>query len=345
MKRFDFLDNYRGLMALSVLLTHAGIAQYSLLSGHLFGVICFFLLSSFLLTYQMIDQFKSKINVMEALKLTIVYFIRRFFRIYIPYVFVMLVYKFLVDRTFIFREKDLDGKFWKALQLQVIYHTGYIGFNWTIPLEVRFYLVIPIISMVASLASRKDAWLAVLLFFLTGIIFVIPYFEDSQISLIHWYRTFVMGSMIAIIYKRFENISLENYKSFINYATIVMFIIGSQLPCVSFFEIKDSRSKILFYSIFWASHLLLMLSNENNSFNIYLKKAAFLRTLGNFSFGIYLLHMLAIRLVQYAVPDFKTVNQFHLMFAYTSLAFLFSYVFYHLIELKSMHISSKASSW
>ena len=339
MKRFDYLDNYRGLLAVSVLLTHAGIWQYFFLHGQHFGVVCFFLLSSFLLTYQMLCQFSSKLGLMDALKLTIVYFIRRFFRIYVPFVVVLVIYKLLCDHTDLFGETDDEkGRFWKALRLDPQYYEGYISFTWTVPLEVRYYLAIPMVSLFGSIASRKDAWLVAYLIALTCTIVIIPSFQKVRFDHIHWYRTFVMGSMIAIVYKRFENASLKHYERAISFVTVAMFIVGSRLPFV--LKIDDIPTKGIIYSVFWSVHLLLMLINQDNMFNIYLKKFAILKTLGNFSFGIYLFHMLGIRLTRYFYPLYKTAQPIHIMSSYMILAFIFSYIFHHSIELRSMVMSS-----
>ena len=321
-------------MALSVLVTHAGIDQYKFAHGQYFGVICFFLLSSFLLTYQMLHQFTEKQNVSDVFKSIAAYFIRRFFRIYVPYVIVLVVYKLLCDRTNVFNEKDPDGRFWKALYLDDTYFTGYISFTWTIPLEVRYYGAIPIVSLIASKSHRNDTLFAVVLILFAVITSLITLYLRV------WFRTFLMGSMIAVIYWRFENISLDHYKNIIGFFCVLLFMIGVRLPFISFFENMDPKTRVLFYSIYWSVHLLLILLYHDNPFNSFLKNVSVLKTLGNFSFGIYLFHMLGIKLVRFVNSSFHSDNSIDIMFCFMSLTFIFSYFFHYLIELRSMQISS-----
>jgi len=108
-KRFIFLDSFRGICALVVMLIHTNggtrqiktngllskhdnmfdsILGFSMNYSHSFAVNGFFILSSFLLTYRLIiDYSKANTLVHNILMTTFKFFIRRFFRIYIPVVF------------------------------------------------------------------------------------------------------------------------------------------------------------------------------------------------------------------------------------------------------------------
>jgi peptidoglycan/LPS O-acetylase OafA/YrhL len=106
-KKFDFLDGYRGFCALIVVLHHMtqyfGIKGDFLVlrnTGFYFGVVGFFVLSSFLLTYKMLSDFyriDEKCLRTSLSKMSVIirnFFIRRFFRIYIPYVVYVTLCKF-----------------------------------------------------------------------------------------------------------------------------------------------------------------------------------------------------------------------------------------------------------
>ncbi len=85
MKRFECFDSFRGLMCIGVILYHQGLERYTFHGFH-FGVMGFFILSSFLLTYRLIKQYESTKCVQNIFKITINYTIMRIFRIYIPFV-------------------------------------------------------------------------------------------------------------------------------------------------------------------------------------------------------------------------------------------------------------------
>ena len=62
---FEFLDGFRGVLALWVLVHHLGLQgdlKYFDLTGYYIGVVGFFILSSFLLTYRLLCQFNEKDN-------------------------------------------------------------------------------------------------------------------------------------------------------------------------------------------------------------------------------------------------------------------------------------------
>ena len=62
---FEFLDGFRGALALWVLIHHLelrGDLKYFYLTGYYIGVVGFFILSSFLLTYRLLCQFNEKDN-------------------------------------------------------------------------------------------------------------------------------------------------------------------------------------------------------------------------------------------------------------------------------------------
>lgn len=94
---FKFLDAFRGLMALMVIVHHS-TARLKYETQHDFvlifrklttplGLSGFFLLSSFLLTYRLYDEM-DKTSSQQYKKLALItgkYFIRRFMRIYVDY--------------------------------------------------------------------------------------------------------------------------------------------------------------------------------------------------------------------------------------------------------------------
>lgn len=89
--RFDFLDGYRGTLALIVVMGHScdgpdgKFFQIFASGSQKYAISGFFLLSAFLLTYRLLIDFykENSSKILSILK----YFIRRFFRIYVAYAF------------------------------------------------------------------------------------------------------------------------------------------------------------------------------------------------------------------------------------------------------------------
>lgn len=151
--RFDFLDGYRGLLALIVVWAHTNynkcifIETISKLSQK-FAIAGFFLLSSFLLTHRLIkDLFNSPTSHPSSssssskLLSILQYFIRRFFRIYVVYILFAIAAKH--GPPFI-TYGNYEGSLVNMLSLG---HTG-LNHLWTIPPEIKFYFIIPLICLI-----------------------------------------------------------------------------------------------------------------------------------------------------------------------------------------------------
>ena len=142
-KNFDFLDSYRGLAAISVAFSHAifHLGDFPIMDGFYFGVISFYLLSAFLLTYRLVIQYDSAgFDIRFIIRITINYFITRFFRIYVTYVIFCFIYGVL--EYLIFGDTDQV----KILIGAVLLNKDYIlsnnnrhGHLWTIPTEVKLF--------------------------------------------------------------------------------------------------------------------------------------------------------------------------------------------------------------
>ena len=150
----DFLTGFRGTMALSVVLEHASHEQWqketwtnelSLFHnvGYFYGVLNFFILSSFLLTYRLFTDLTKTNGTQKQISLVILkYFIRRFFRIYVPFVF------FTTIVCFVWPQMGGHAYFqypswWNLVTLQ---KSGQ-NFLWTIAPEVKYYFFQPVFTL------------------------------------------------------------------------------------------------------------------------------------------------------------------------------------------------------
>ena len=153
MNRFDFLDGYRGSLALIVVISHSynGIdcrILRTLASGsQKYAVVGFFLLSSFLLTFRLLKDFYQEKS--SKLLIVLCYFIRRFFRIYVVYVLFacLVIYgpKFFAGYSY--------GHFTPISQIIILGFPG-ITHLWTIPPEIKYYFFIPMICACFYIMKR-----------------------------------------------------------------------------------------------------------------------------------------------------------------------------------------------
>lgn len=151
--RFDFLDGLRGSFAFIVTLSHSspGInCAFIFLVTRLtqkYAIAGFFLLSAFLLTYRLIkDLYKPNSFIPLAV---VQYFIRRFFRIYVVFALFVIAAKygprFIAGFTY--------GKYGNLTSILLLEYGGNTHL-WTIPPEIKYYFLIPVISVVYYLAGR-----------------------------------------------------------------------------------------------------------------------------------------------------------------------------------------------
>ena len=115
-------------------------------------------MSSFLLTYRLLNdfsisnQFKVKNTFITVLK----FFIRRFFRLYLPYV----VYCTGVAISPNYAGGGMVYASWT--DMVTLRRTGNINPAWTIPSEIKYYFLMPIISLPAAFPKFKNSYLLII---------------------------------------------------------------------------------------------------------------------------------------------------------------------------------------
>lgn len=148
------LDGLRAVAVLQVISTHAGVVALARLNGYL-GVTLFFVLSGYLITsIALAEECKN-----GSVSLTSFY-IRRTFRIFPVYYFVLLVYCVLIFGLNVSPEKQIPLR--QALPYYLVYlqeipfwgklgvHLSSLPFfqSWSLGIEEKFYLVWPVVCFI-----------------------------------------------------------------------------------------------------------------------------------------------------------------------------------------------------
>ena len=148
--RFNVLDGFRGIMAISVVLQHTVKIfkmkeEYSIFRslGSYFGVPSFFILSSFLLTNKLFElMIKSNGDCNQIKQIIVKYIIRRFFRIYIPY---------FLYCVFVSMELTISTKYgytYSSFYSLVTLQKSGANHIWTVLPEIKYYFFIPIFTFI-----------------------------------------------------------------------------------------------------------------------------------------------------------------------------------------------------
>jgi peptidoglycan/LPS O-acetylase OafA/YrhL len=363
----NFLDGYRGFLAIIVTLHHigwhfpVGDVTYFRQTGYFIGVVGFFVLSSFLLTHRLMIDFERAKSAKMCIIRVIQYAIRRFFRIYL----VVIIYWSLVHFGPNIFNQGITA-------FPGLSHTDYIdglilshfGRNqlWTIPVEIKYYFFIPIISYV-SVKSGKY-WLVFWSLSTAFMIYVEIYnpflfsprnYDITVPDLSPRFTMFFAGSQLGIIYFYFEKmptvreftlkpITRKLLSISLNILFTVQFLLfSSELqPGLNFFK-HSFVSAIYQIGIIF---MLLYVNDENQVAKIY--NTYYLRMSGCYSFGIYLLHMTIIHII-ITSKDFipsayhKYVFKFGFQRAFIiiGMTYFVAFIWFHLIENQLMKIANK----
>ena len=309
----------------------------------------FFILSSFLLTHNLINQVSKSTNTFRNVQLIVLkYFIRRFFRIYLPFLFVCTLIKGVSLRFIGMYASDTNSWF-SMISLQ---STGFTHL-WTIAPEIKYYFFIPIFVLITIKVVNKYR-LAWLIFTIISCFFI-EYFnlfmqttKDFELREGYVFTTrftvFFLGSILALIYD--EICKKEKLIQFLNRFKFIIGILSSLMYIkILKYGSGSYNHHLNEYECFFkaAFHLaiiyLFMLIGDCNFFtNIF--KNSFLKLAGKFSFGIYLFHPMCLTEVNTFFGRYFVYINEKLLFAFF-VSFLIGALFFYLIEQPLINIAKK----
>lgn len=293
------LDGIRGLAALMVLAEHTGVLKGI---GSL-GVWLFFCLSGFLLSAPFI---KEPARAISSDFMT-TYLVRRLKRILPMY------YTFLTA-TFLFPGKT-DQFIRHILFLQADDHL------WTLPQEMCFYFILPVVVAFIYLALRGNRILAVL-FLLALLLFTNKYLTSRVISLYGYHDQlvpmvgiFLAGMMFSYLYhwlgdnKFFLRLDRSHVKSFCSVSGIILLVIlivlsAKLIPGMRHFNALRNFGIFGFLAGFFI--LLTILANKTLLSRIMCFYP--LRAIGLVGFSFYLLHPILITFIKIEDLNFFNIN-------------------------------------
>ena len=339
-------------MAISVVLQHTVKAfqmsgEYGIFRslGSYFAVPSFFVLSSFLLTYKLLDSINKSTKDNEINEIIVKYLIRRFFRIYIPYV---------IYCTFVSMNLTISTKYgYKYESWYNLVKLNKIGSNhlWTILPECKYYLFIPIFTIITfKLKKFNFIWilLVLIMMFLVEIFNIlglkcidIP-FPKGQ-NLFYVFQIFLNGSLLSLIYYKLQNNSSEfsfvkKVNHLLSYFTFIIFLYGLKLS--STFFIRNKPFCHLKYSIYWSLFILHILFTESSHFKD-LINFQLLKKFGKYSFGIYLFHYEGFRVVNFfKINNFINKSNIEIIIVELFVSYFYGMIFFYLIENPSINIGN-----
>ncbi len=372
-KIFKFLNSFRGLCALIVVIAHSHCCAFKLNNEDFYiltyvldtitnfvqtlAVNGFFILSSFLLTYRFISDLSNlkeqkDFEKKRLLSIIFKYLVRRFFRVYVPF----FIFSFLAMQEF----KNWKYSIW--LDLITLRNIGH-NHLWTIAPEIKYYFILPFICLPVIYIKFKWSLIFMILslFSINFLnihwnLFNLNYIEggwgDPELNFRLSLPIFLNGSLIAFIlfyletfHESFFEIKIKD--KITNVGCICLTIFGV------WYSSKYKTENMIFFSPFqfpgmiWSLVIFMMLiSNENTNIikTHLLERFKIFQTMGKFSFSIYLWHKLAIDfvlLINQVFPDLDWFSIYGKYLILTCTICLISYIYYYCVENISIRFSHK----
>lgn len=287
------LDGLRGIAVLFVLLSHSSNMNMHLMPFIRFehtgkaGVYLFFLLSAFLLDKQIYVKFKER---KADKKYWYNYTLKRIIRIYPAYI--IAIFSYWVLDAFL-SKFSIEGFFESPMAVfnHLILVEGQ-GHFWSIPTEMKYYLLSPVIMFILYSVFRFDRRKSSIFILLLVLIATLCefYYGLPYMSAFRYFPIFLVGMWLAIYSG--ELLSVVSLKLINILSLVSIFILVLTMPFYFNFltgAAFDYRASYLFlpYTLLWGVVLLGVLKGS------IIKKVfelRFLRLIGVISFSVYLYH-------------------------------------------------------
>ena len=345
--RLASLDGLRGVAALFVLFSHLsnqGLSIHPALnfsgSGK-YGVFLFFVLSAFLLSRQ---SFQKPSDQFCSGRLWLRYALRRVLRIFPLYIFV-LVCTAVLDN--VFRADFVISLSWDELGRHLILQQGKSIF-WTIPVEFKYYIMLPVVVFVLHGFVRGRVWLgtACVLMALVAVEWMWPASRSAMngIALGPYLSIFFFGTLTALVHVRLQALESRIMRygwmlevvAFMAFAAVLTTVPHwwNALTGNSIASSHFHRSYIL-YGLLWSVFILTHL--HGRGLFRWILSSRPMRMIGAVSFSMYLWHRPIILLVEKHVPTTNAAKAAIILAA----TLMISLISYRLIELPFLQLGRK----
>jgi peptidoglycan/LPS O-acetylase OafA/YrhL len=275
-------DGIRGFACLIVLVVHAAAFSFPATFPYLegcgkVGVWLFFALSAYLLTHQLKTRGLSRDTLLD-------YFVGRVLRIYPLFALAVVGYYFL---------QPVGIASWGDVWLALTFQKGYAHL-WTIPVEFKFYALLPVIVAaglyVQSRMGDRGLLLVAALATLAHQLFY-PYWgaKVGGIDTMPYLPAFLFGSIVALLPAR------KGSGDAVGLAILAGVFLAAPFVRHALFGIEPSGylvDKFLWFGLAWA----VFIATQAHSTGMLAKlfSGAFLTRIGQYSYSIYLVHLLVV---------------------------------------------------
>lgn len=336
------IDGLRAIAVISVIIYHL---NENWLSGGFLGVDIFFVISGFLITGIIITEIQQNSFSFKQ------FYTRRIKRIYPAFITVMALVSFIASAIFIYNDFN---KLRKTIELAIAFLSNfYLGLTqgyfdlsanenpvlhiWSLAVEEQYYLIFPLILILAYKKFREIKALFIItliLFFILLATSFIPanfYKEVLHQPNIYYlsnlrFPELLVGSLLAIYHNLSNKVQLSKQ------VNNILAILSTLLLFSCLFLMNNNIAFIpgitlILPCIFTA--LIIHTTSQNNIVKLCLSNKAIV-FIGKISYSLYLYHWIFIALAYYITGE-KQINNQSIAIV-TVLTIIFSVLSYYLIE-------------
>lgn len=342
MKRIYFIDGFRGIAVLLVFFFHTNILRFGFS-----GVELFFVISGFVITLSLINEFKNYLDI-SILK----FFKKRISKVY-PSLIITICFTLILFIKFplvSIENKIFSQALYTSLGIENFYeifnNLGYweqgvkspLLHTWSICIELQFYLVwvllLKYLLKKTKLNIKKSTLILVFLSFLITIYLSTIYnFDILYYNPISRISSFLIGSFVGLIsYNKKRIKSIKN-----NF--IILFLISLLILTTFYFKLNDInlfRGLNLIYCSIFGMLIYLLSITEFKWLNIFIENKLLL-IIGKISYSFYLIHMPIIVLISPEnISKWFNINLFDKTYTLILIQFVISFciagLMYYMLE-------------
>jgi len=322
------------------------------------GVVFFFVLSGFLITYLLLKE-KESHNTVHIGK----FYLRRAFRIWPLYYLIFILGFFVLPYIDFFAVPGQDiffyQNFWGNLLLYAffmpnlafsIYTTAVpnIGQSWSIGVEEQFYLLWPLLIRKSKNVLKSILWVAGVFIALKGILLLaFPFFKFEALMVIKKFlamskiECMALGGLGAyILFNKKEELLRIIYKPFSQIMAVLV------IPIFIYFT--PTAFEDILHLLFSVSFLVIILNVAGNEKALLRFENRVLQYLGRISYGFYMFHVMCVVFTIHILDKYIgldndiTTSQHILLYGISFLlAVAVSSLSYHIFEKAFIRLKDK----
>lgn len=342
---FPGLNEIRCIAALGVVFYHTIPYDPANILGRSL-VTLFFNLSGFLITFLLLKERQEQDGRIDVG----FFYFKRILRIW-PLYFLLILAGFIIY-PLIFNPEFLivgSNKWWKEITYYLLFvpnisteHIPYVTQLWSIGIEEQFYLVWPILLILAGKRIDYVSYLIILFFIVVSIM--------SHFSNIYWISiaikfeglsSLAVGSLGAYYFFYKKEVLKIIYNPIVQILTLLILL--SHLA----FNIRYQIAHEIIYSWFY---IIILLGLSTNPQNILKLNNQFMSSIGTVSYGIYVYHGAVLDTVKFGLSKWTLTFAPSLDLLWLRLiivitfTILISYFSYHLVEKRIILLRNRFSS-